>query len=271
LGGLEPTGGVTNNSGTTSISVFASVCLRNASATPKAEIDEIRVGNTWADVTPAGATAKTLNLKAYFQGFWNGTGLNQAQDVDIDFNIWNKWTGTTVDTLSVYLADANAPFGYVFEAHAVNLLADGSMSVSVPASLSGSYYVAIVHRSSVETWSAAPISFIGSTIVYDFTTAANQAFASNQVDLLGDGSVWGFWGGEVYGAGGTLPADGYIDINDVNAIYNQNVNGVSGYMLEDITGDGFVDINDFNMVYNNNVNGVGLNTPVFPMKRPRRN
>ncbi len=54
LGGSEPAGGVTNSSGTTGQTTFASVFLRNTTATPKADIDEIRVGSTWAEVTPPG-------------------------------------------------------------------------------------------------------------------------------------------------------------------------------------------------------------------------
>ncbi|MBY0487554.1 MAG: T9SS type A sorting domain-containing protein [Flavobacteriaceae bacterium] len=57
LGAAEPATTVTNNSGTSTFTAFASVCLRNSSATPKAEIDEIKVGATWADVT--GLTLKT--------------------------------------------------------------------------------------------------------------------------------------------------------------------------------------------------------------------
>jgi PKD repeat protein len=54
LGGSEPSGSVTNNSGTGTFATFASICLRNNATTPKVEIDEIRVGPTWADVTPLG-------------------------------------------------------------------------------------------------------------------------------------------------------------------------------------------------------------------------
>jgi hypothetical protein len=55
LGGSDPTGGVTNTSGTGTFSAFASICIRNNATTPKAEIDEIRVGAAFADVTPAPA------------------------------------------------------------------------------------------------------------------------------------------------------------------------------------------------------------------------
>ena len=54
LGGTEPAGYVQNNSGTaTTFTSFSSICLRNSSTTPKVDIDEIRVGTTWASVTPA--------------------------------------------------------------------------------------------------------------------------------------------------------------------------------------------------------------------------
>ncbi len=52
LGSSEPTGSVSNSSGTGVMTTFASICLRNSSGTPKADIDEIRVGTTWASVTP---------------------------------------------------------------------------------------------------------------------------------------------------------------------------------------------------------------------------
>jgi len=54
LGGPEPSGSVSNSSGTAAFNTFASICLRNNATTPKLEIDEIRVGPTWADVTPPG-------------------------------------------------------------------------------------------------------------------------------------------------------------------------------------------------------------------------
>lgn len=58
LGQDEPTGFVSNNASTSTASTIASICIRNAwnnndtCGTPKAEIDEIRVGTTWASVTP---------------------------------------------------------------------------------------------------------------------------------------------------------------------------------------------------------------------------
>ena len=267
LGASEPAGFVSSTSGTSTYSAFASVCLRNTATTPKAEIDEIRVGNTWADVTPAGPSDKTLNAKAFIEGFWNGSAMNQAQDADLDLNVFNKFAGTTVDTLSVLLAEANSPWGYVFEAHGVNINPDGSMAITVPSSISGSYYIVIKQRNSVETWSASSVDFSGSTIAYDFTTSASQAFGSNQKDLNGDGSVWGLYSGD-FTSSSTGVKDEYVDFFDLNEIFNLNLISAAGYQASDITGDGFVDFFDVNMAYNNNLISIGMNTPPNPAKRP---
>jgi hypothetical protein len=59
LGGADPAGFVTNNVGTGTFATFASVYIRNAylaangGGTPNADIDEIRVGETFASVTPS--------------------------------------------------------------------------------------------------------------------------------------------------------------------------------------------------------------------------
>ncbi|MHC1775334.1 MAG: cohesin domain-containing protein [Lentimicrobium sp.] len=207
-------------------------------------------------------TTKTLNLKAYIQGFWNGTGMNQAQDVDVDENIFNKFPGLTVDTLSVYLADNTDPFGFVFSAHEVGINTDGTMTVTVPAAFSGSYYIALDHHSSVETWSMNPVDFSGTTINYDFTVSADQAYGSNQKDLnLDEDAPWGLFSGDVNN-------DEYTEFVDVIPIYNLNVNGYFGYVLEDLDGNGYIEFLDYIIAYNNNVNGVGINTPANPAKRP---
>jgi len=64
LGGAEPAGGISNNTGTNTFSPFVSICLRNNATTPKANIDEIRVGATWADVTPISNVGLTTRDKS---------------------------------------------------------------------------------------------------------------------------------------------------------------------------------------------------------------
>ncbi len=228
------------------------------SETPFIDMDECRVGTSWADVTPAGSAGKTLNLKAYIEGFWNGSGMNQAQDVDQDENIFNKFSGTTVDTLSVYLAEADAPWATLFAAHEVSINTDGSMVISVPESLSGNYYIVIDHHSSIETWSALPVDFSGTTIDYDFTNAAEQAYGSNQKSM---GTVWALYSGDVND-------DEYIEFLDVVPIYNLSTTGFFGYSLFDIDGSGYIEFFDYIMANNNSIIGAGMNTPPNPAKRP---
>jgi hypothetical protein len=68
LGGAEPAGSVTNNVGTSTFAAFAAVFIRNGYAsailggTPNVDIDEIRVGDTFASVTPLSTGVNEANL-----------------------------------------------------------------------------------------------------------------------------------------------------------------------------------------------------------------
>jgi hypothetical protein len=194
--------------------------------------------------------------------------MNQTQGVDESLNQFNNFPGTTVDTLSVYIASSTAPFSLLYVAHSLNLNLNGAVSAIIPGGYTGSYYIAVFHRSSVQTWSSNPVSFAGSTINYNFTTSASQAYGSNQKNLLGTGTKWGFYAGDVTSSSGVQ--DGYVDFFDLNHIFNLNVISAYGYQPADLTGDGFVDFFDLNLAYNNNINSVGMNTPPNPAKGPVR-
>lgn len=68
LGQNEPTGSIQNNTSTSTVTTIAAICIRNGwdntnqCGTPKAEIDEIRVGETWASVTPTPQSVNANNL-----------------------------------------------------------------------------------------------------------------------------------------------------------------------------------------------------------------
>jgi len=78
LGGVEPAGSVTNTSGTGTFATFASICLRNSGTTPKADIDEIRIGPAWADVTPAAATPSIGTTPSLLTGFQYAVGAGPS-------------------------------------------------------------------------------------------------------------------------------------------------------------------------------------------------
>ncbi len=100
LGGAEPSGGVTNNSGTSTFATFASVCLRNNATTPKLEIDEIRVGPAWADVTPLGGTPALSVAPATLTGFqyFLGAGPSTSQSYNLSGSNLNPTSGNLTVT-----------------------------------------------------------------------------------------------------------------------------------------------------------------------------
>ena len=243
LGGTEPAGGVANSTGTTTgISTFGAICLRNASATPRAEIDEIRVGSTWADVTPAGTASKTLSLKLYLEGLYAGGGvMNQA----LGAGYVPQFGPGIADQVIVELhADGNYA-NIVYSSGLVNLSTGGIVTVSdIPSGLSSSYYITIRHRNSIQTTSAAAVSFAGAgPFAYDFSTAASQAY----MDVLGN---WGGLGVYVI-YGGDVNQDNIVDTGDMNPVENQSTAVAEGYWPEDVNGDGIVDTGDMNIVENN--------------------
>ncbi len=105
IGGAEPAADATAVPNT-DLSSVARVFLRqdNANATPFIELDELRVGVTWADVTPSGAASPTLSATA-LTGFGN-VCLNTTAGPN-SFTI----TGTTLSAANVTVG-ALAGFTY---------------------------------------------------------------------------------------------------------------------------------------------------------------
>ncbi|MDW8295397.1 MAG: T9SS type A sorting domain-containing protein [Raineya sp.] len=78
LGGSEPAPDATNNTGTNTTAQVRSICIRQggsgSNTTGNIEIDEIRVGTTWASVTPAAATPSLSVTPASLSGFTTTAG-----------------------------------------------------------------------------------------------------------------------------------------------------------------------------------------------------
>jgi len=92
LGQNEPAGYVSNNASTSTASAIAAICIRNAwnntntCGTPKAEIDEIRVGTTWASVTP---TPQSVNANSLLQATLYPNPANDYIMISAEENISN--------------------------------------------------------------------------------------------------------------------------------------------------------------------------------------
>jgi hypothetical protein len=179
---------------------------------------------------------KTLTLKFYLEGLFNGTGMNQAQ------NEYGPQFGSGVaDQVTIELHSPLAYNNILYTSGAVNLHTDGQAMVTIPETYSGSYYVTVKNRNSIETTSASPLAFSTTNISYDFTSSASKAYGNNQRGISG---IWVFWGGDVN-------QDGIVDAGDMNPVDNASTAITFGYVPEDVNGDGIVDGGDMNMVDNN--------------------
>jgi hypothetical protein len=188
----------------------------------------------------------TVNLKFYLQGYYDGAGLMKPV-------LANEGVGssaTDVDNVTIELHD---PTTYaLIEAQTAVLQTNGLVSATFSPKVFAQYYVAIIHRNSIQTWSATPIAVSGSTPLYNFTTASTQAYTdptpgANPAQALLETGVWAIYTGDIN-------QDGYIDGNDFPQYDSESASGGlfdGTYTPTDMNGDGFVDGNDF-PVYDGN-------------------
>lgn len=158
------------------------------------------------------------------------------------------------DTVNVYLRKNTAPYIPVDSAR---IKVNGSpyfYDMLFGKALTGSYYVVVRHRNSLETWSDVPVNYSrGSTFFKNFIDP--NASYGNNMPLMIQTETWrGLYSGDVN-------QDGTIDASDVSFIDNDASNFVSGYTSTDLTGDNFVDGTDFSFADNNAYNFVGVVRP----------
>lgn len=181
----------------------------------------------------------TVNLKLYLKGYYIGGGLMQPV-------LSNQGIGastTNTDNITVELHNSTAPYAIVATTTGM-LKTDGTCTVSFPSSFSGSYYLAIKHRNTIQTWSATAVP-MAPTVSYDFSTAANKAYGDNMTDL-GDGR-WAFFTGDIN-------QDENIDLLDYPSLDFDINNFSSGFYPTDLNGDGNVDLIDYPIWDANNSN-----------------
>lgn len=127
----------------------------------------------------------------------------------------------------------------------------GYATTTFYSAATGSYYIQITHRNSLETWSGAPVYLSANVNDYDFTTAASKAYGSNMI--LKSGRYCDY--------SGDVNQDGFVNLTDVVSVYNGSSNFITGYVPEDVNGDNIVDLTDLVITYNNSSNFVSLVRP----------
>jgi hypothetical protein len=172
----------------------------------------------------------------YNVGPWNYNGTENVAGIPSDvvdwvlLELWSNPSSLAARRAALLKSDGTA----------VDL--DGVSPVVFSGISSGSYYIVVKHRNSIETWSPAAVNIAA----YDFTSAQSQAFGGN---MKLNGTKWCIYSGDVN-------QDGLADLSDLISIDNDNANYVSGYTNNDVNGDGLVDLSDLILVDNNNADYV---------------
>ena len=202
---------------------------------------------TISDTSNIPLTNVNLSLTAFLQGIYLGASTMTAAP----FNANGISPTTIADTITVELHDA-ATQALSFSRVAL-LGINGNTTVTFPTSVNGnSYYITILHRNSIATWSASPVLMSSAGTSYNFSTAANKAAGSN---MMNDGSgVYLIYTGDIN-------QDGSIDFNDYPGLDIASSNGILGYDSNDLNGDASVDFNDYPMIDVNSSNGIISITP----------
>lgn len=191
---------------------------------------------------------KTLNLRFLLEGLYKGS----TSMVKVQNGSGNQFGGDTTDIFKLELHDASGYATILFSKDSLSVDTNGLASYAgIPYNMNGNYYVTVKHRNSVETVSSSPVSFTGSGVSYDFTTAASQAYGGNQITIGTDNA---FYSGDVN-------QDGLVDTSDISMVANAAAIFTSGYVATDVTGDGSVDSGDMISVDNNSANFVTSMTP----------
>jgi hypothetical protein len=188
-----------------------------------------------------------LNLKLLLQGYY--TGSNTMTPTLLNEGVGSSTLNT--DTIKVELRNSTTPYSLVTSAKTI-LKTNGTATVTFnPAPPNGNYFITIKHRNSIESWSASPIA-IPTSVIYNFTSAANKAYGDNQIEI--ESGVWAFFSGD-------MDQDGQLDNNDFSIWEIDAANFAGGYIVSDLNGDGVVDNTDFGIWENNSASFVSKLTP----------
>ena len=190
---------------------------------------------------PFPVKTKTLNLTVFLQGFYPGSGslMNKCKDYVGGATV-DKFSGTTVDTITVELHDATTYANIVYKAFGVALNQNGTASLLIynPNSYISSYYITVKTRNHIETTTAAPVSFAASIVNYNFSDSTSRAFGNNLKQI---GNICCIFAGDING-------DGFVNLTDLSAVNSNALQLSKGFIVSDVNGDGLVNLTDLSAV-----------------------
>ena len=156
------------------------------------------------------------------------------------------------DTVRAYLRNTSAPYAVIDSAKGLLDSLTFKSALQFMNAPTGTYYIQLKHRNSLETWSKNGINYTqDSTLNYDFTFAATQAYGNNEILK---GTKYCLYSGDV-------SQDGFIDLADVVLINNASSAFTTGYVSTDVNGNSIVDLTDIIIASNNANNFVTAKRP----------
>ncbi|MEO8664230.1 MAG: LamG-like jellyroll fold domain-containing protein [Ignavibacteria bacterium] len=204
-------------------------------------------------VTDDGGAADTGRIYAWGIQFNNSTEPDRVTTLDLTSIIQGFWDGSTMvqDTMRVYLRNTFAPYT-ITDSAKVFLSTAGTATMSFINTGNATKYISLKHRNSVDTWSSAGVVFkLDSTITYNFSTASSKAYGNNQILKSGKYCIYS----------GDVNKDAAVNLTDLLAIFNDNINFAVGYIKTDVNGDNFINLDDILLTANNSSNFVVSVTP----------
>jgi hypothetical protein len=151
------------------------------------------------------------------------------------------WGSSIADKITIELRNGSNYNTVVYSVSNIDLGINGNANVVFPSNLNGNYYITLLHRNSIETVSALPVSFSTAVINYSFDSDT-KAFGGNIKQKPGNN--WVIYSGDVN-------QDGIIDSGDMIPLDNAAANFLTGFLTTDLNGDGLVDSGDMIILDNN--------------------
>lgn len=159
------------------------------------------------------------------------------------------------DTVKLYLRNSVSPYSIVDSSLALIDPETFTGSFYFLNAASGSYYIQIKHRNSLETWSSFPITYVmGGNSEYDFTLSQYLAFGNNMKQVNSSPFKYAIYSGDVN-------QNGYIELSDIVRISNDAADFMSGYVSSDVNGDEITDLSDIIITVNNSNKFVSVIRP----------
>ena len=181
-----------------------------------------------------------VNLRLNIQGYYDAD-THAMRSVMANQGVGSSTTD--VDDVTVELRDSST--SALVASVTARLHTDGTATATFGTAPSGSFYIAVKHRNTLETWSASPQTVGATPLTYDFITASNKAYGDNMIEL--ESGVYGFYSGDIN-------QDGFIEGLDYAPLFNDSDSLLEGYQATDLNGDGFVEGLDYPILFNNSDN-----------------